>query len=324
MAQPPLIANITRIVVIANPRSTRSERSDELVAALRSRVARLPVQVVRASEPERTRHELTAALQTGTPEHTLLVIAGGDGTAHCAVNALLHPETPPSVRKVACTAWPLGNGNDFFNSIHTAAVAARPLEAILSSALRTISVHPLEWRYQDAQGEHCRYALCYATVGASAGSTAIINQPEHRERRRHTPGLRGLWMDVREGARAMWFPQQFMVRGQGKAYRAMELQFNNGPIMTIRGRYPILLSDPGLFFSVVRPNHPFAVGLTTLRMGLGMPAGKRYTKSLQFHLESTAPIPAQADGEPFSLPPDVRFSIGPSAQSLTIWASKAA
>ena len=321
-----LLDGIDAIVIAYNERSTRSQRSEQLIHRLRETIPDTPVAVVHIGNDDTAgnRRKLLASLQSAPAGRSLLVVAGGDGTAHFVTSTLLHPETPPKYRTTPVTVWPLGNGNDFFYSVHSVAVAHDPLLALLSPELRSVKIYPLEWHIQNGGHELRKLSLCYGTIGATGAATVRINEPEHRERRKHTTGLNTLWLDIRQGSSSMWFPKRFTVHANDGTYRAIELQFNNGPLMTMRAHYPVLLSDHAMFFSKTCPNNPLAVGATVVRMGVGAPAGVRQTKPLHFRLESDGPIHAQTDGEAFELPPEVSFSIGPGKEPIVVWASKIA
>jgi diacylglycerol kinase family enzyme len=324
-----LLDSIDAVVVAYNDRSTRSHRSEQLIQRLRRELPtkRISVVGIGSDDTAANRRKLLDRLKrTAAPGRTLLIAGGGDGTAHFVAAALLHADTPAEYRKTPITPWPLGNGNDFFNSVHGPSVARDPLQALLSPQLHAIHVHPLEWHITGKEGTDTRrFSLCYGTIGASGSATEYINQPAHRERRKQTSSLvRRLLLDIRQGARALWFPKRFMVHERGRAFRATELQFNNGPIMTMRARYPELLSERGMFVTSSRSRHPLAIVFDAMRLGFGTPPGAHHTGTLHFSLKSDDPIHAQSDGEPFRLPTQVRFSIGPSNLKLTVWATKKA
>ena len=320
------LAYIEQVVVVRNEHSTHSQRAEQLIARLRESLPGKRVSVIAVGEddPADNRRTLLHELHRAPAGRSLLVVAGGDGTAHLVAETLLDPDTPQAYRITPITAWPLGNGNDFFHSTHAAATAHDPLLALFSPSLRSVRVHPLEWHIRAEKGDRREISLCYGTVGVTASATDILNEPTHRARRRAFIGLGSILFDVFEGSRTMWFPKQFSVRQGKNTYRAIELQFNNGPRMVMQARYPERLSDTCMFFSKTGRNDPLSVGVTALRMSFGHVPGVHCAKPLSFRLNSDRPIHAQTDGEPFVLPNDVSFTIGPGEASLVVWASKTA
>jgi diacylglycerol kinase family enzyme len=245
-----LLDSIDAVVVAYNDRSTRSHRSEQLIQRLRRELPtkRISVVGIGGDDTAANRRKLLDRLKrTAAPGRTLLIAGGGDGTAHFVAAALLHADTPAEYRKTPITPWPLGNGNDFFNSVHGPSVAHDPLQALLSPQLHAIRVHPLEWHITGKEGTDTR-----------------------------------------------------------------------------RARYPELLSERGMFVTSSRSRHPLAIVFDAMRLGFGTPPGAHHTGTLHFSLKSDDPIHAQSDGEPFRLPTQVRFSIGPSNLKLTVWATKKA
>jgi diacylglycerol kinase family enzyme len=319
-----LLDGIDRILVIRNERSTRSDLGASLVSQLRETLPKKEIVELRTGTDDTAtnRRKLVEHLKGAAAGRTLLVAAGGDGTAHFVAAALLHADTPARCRQNPITPWPLGNGNDFFNSVHGTWVARDPLKALTSPKVHAITVHPLEWRIQTERGERRRFSLCYGTIGATGSATEYINRPGHRKRRKQLGFVGRLLLDIRQVVKALWFPHQFTVRHKGESYRATELQFNNGPIMTMRARYPVLLSERRMFVSTSHSRHPLAIAMAALRMGAGKLPGAHHKEHMAYQLLSDRPIYAQSDGDAFKLPQQVKFTVGPSAMSLTVWATR--
>lgn len=319
---------IDAILVARNNLSTRSQLCDKLIQRLENEIPNKRIEAVRINPGEiaKSRQRLIRALKASPPGRSLIIIAGGDGTAHFIAAALLHDEMPDIYRHTPITPWPLGNGNDFFNSVHGPEITKDPLQILHSPRTHAIHVHPLEWRIQNPSGETRRYSVCYGTIGATGSATQYINQPEHRARRKQASGwVSSLILDMRQGARALWFPRRFTLCSEdGSSKPATELQFNNGPIMALSARYPILLSQPGMFVSVSRSRHPLAIAALALQMRLGTVRGKYYNGAIKYSIKSRHAVHAQTDGEPFTINKNTSFCVQPCQSYLVIWATKKA
>lgn len=313
---------IERYVVVLNPYSTNGKKGEKYVSKLRDAQPDAEIAVVRAASAAKIHPALLAALQKGEGKRQLIIVAGGDGTVHLVVNALMHPDTPAALRQIPLTAWALGNGNDFFNSIHTKDAEREPLHVVQSPKAHTVRVRPLEWTIQPEKGNlQQRFALCYSTIGATGQATAAITSTEHRKRRQTINPRARTAHDIVSGAPALLLPKPFDVQIGTVRRRLVEMQFINGPVMTIHARYNTRLSDKNLFFGTVEQGNPVNILVTAARTIAGNPPGRTTTRPITFRL--LQPAHAQLDGEYLELPAGT-ITVAPSKTALTIWATKPA
>jgi diacylglycerol kinase family enzyme len=314
---------VKRLVVLHNPASTNANYAEELIKDLRHAMPDKQISVVRTTpdgeEPNRRR--LIGALAKGGSDKQLLIVAGGDGAIHYAVKALLHPDTPSRLRHTPLTPWPTGNANDFFHSIHNREKRETAIRVLQHADARLVTVHPLEWRIQDETGKWEELAVSYGTIGSSAKSTYRLNRPEHRSRRKSLRKTGRFLLDSLKTVSTLWQPPRVTIQLNGRRRRVTEMQFINGPIMAIVAHYNIKHSDRAMFFGITSGESRIKLALTTLRMGMGAPPGKRTSKPVQFTIDNDKPVPAQVDGEYFELR-NGTVRVGPSREHVVIWATK--
>lgn len=117
----------------------------------------------------------------------LVIVAGGDGTAAMAINAILS-----SGKKVVFSVLGYGNFNDVAEMLRTLNLTKNKKSGITEIIARfergsVCEIWPLEVM---VDGKHWRYALCYLTAGMMAEATAVFESPKIR--RKLMTGRRGL------------------------------------------------------------------------------------------------------------------------------------
>lgn len=111
-------------------------------------------------------------------DDALVIIAGGDGTATMAMNAIL-----VSAKDVVCTVLGYGNFNDVATMLQTDALegSENKVQNIIQKyeAQQIEKLYPLDVK---VDGEHWRYAPAYMSVGMLAEATKIMETPEVRNK----------------------------------------------------------------------------------------------------------------------------------------------
>jgi len=141
---------------------------------------------IRAESPEDLIHKLSSRL---TPETDFVIAAGGDGTVHHLVNALmkLRPDSPP-----ALGILPLGNGSDLTSHLGIPARPEAAIEVLLNSAH-----HPADLLKIDT-GSEVRWCANICSVGITAEVAERMNRPgvSSKAYLRTATGMLGSWKGV--------------------------------------------------------------------------------------------------------------------------------
>ena len=129
----------------------------------------------------------------------LVLIAGGDGTATMAINAVLDSGKDATVAVLG-----YGNFDDIANMLGmrhaTAAEGARYLERAIEAFLQgqTQQLYPLEVKVNQ---QHWRYAPCYTSMGLLAQATTMLEETKIRQQA--NTGKRGAFYFWRKAV--LWY-----------------------------------------------------------------------------------------------------------------------
>ncbi len=156
-----------RILIVYNPRSSRH---DKVRREVLEKVTNLKGYLVGKYEVKNTSmdaniNELAKVLKSDD----LVVTAGGDATSAIATNAILK-----SGKKVKLAVLPYGNFNDLSRTL-----GVSRFESVFASNVHSRTLYPLEIRIND---QLVRYATCYVTIGMTAESVKIYDEPKVRQK----------------------------------------------------------------------------------------------------------------------------------------------
>ncbi len=162
-----------RLLIVYNPRSSRYlEVKDQVLA----RAKELSGYIVGKYEIANTNIEdNTKHLSRVLEGDDLVLAAGGDATAIIAANAILE-----SGKKVTLAVLPYGNFNDLSRTLRT-----KTFDDVFLSGATARNFYPLEII---VDGKFFRYSTCYVTVGMTAESVGLYNEPEMRRKLKKTFG----------------------------------------------------------------------------------------------------------------------------------------
>ncbi len=162
-----------KLLVVYNPRSTHHAREkQEVLEKLRGLSGWMVGKYqIRPKSFGENVEQLTKFLTDGT----LMIVAGGDGTAAMAMNAVME-----AGKDVTVAVLGYGNFNDLAGML---GMQAGGVPAILEKYEQkdVKMLYPLEIR---CDGEKWRYAMSYFTVGMLAQSTEVFERPTVREKLR--------------------------------------------------------------------------------------------------------------------------------------------
>lgn len=158
---------VKRILVVYNPRSSRY---DSVKQEVLNKTTKLSGYLVGKYEIENTDIESNIKkLAKIIKKDDLIITAGGDATSLIATNAILK-----SGKEAKIAVLPYGNFNDLSRTL-----GIRKFDEIFSSHAKAIKYYPLEIR---ADNKMIRYATCYVTIGMTAESVKIYDEPQMRQK----------------------------------------------------------------------------------------------------------------------------------------------
>jgi YegS/Rv2252/BmrU family lipid kinase len=136
----------------------------ELAAMLEARLG--PLDVLRTTAPGEGRALAAELVRKGT---TLVIAAGGDGTANEVVDGLLHAGGGPALGVIS-----VGTGRDFIRTLGNSADLAAAVEGIGSGRVRRIDAGRVSYRTDDGREEQ-RHFLNVASLGVSGPTVRAVN-----------------------------------------------------------------------------------------------------------------------------------------------------
>lgn len=160
----------TRLILVINPRSSGFERiQKKLISKIDSSLfdGEFITFEIQPTNPLSNAREMAKGLIDGDT----ILVAGGDGTAHIASNAV----AISGKKQIKIKFTGFGNFNDYAHSF-SKNTARATLDAIDSKKV-VAKIHPLEIRIN---GEFFRFAPLYATIGLTAEACEIFDLPKVR------------------------------------------------------------------------------------------------------------------------------------------------
>lgn len=154
-----------RLLIVYNPNSSQYIHVEKEIL---SKITKLGGRMVGKFTIEKTPFEhnvkrLTRVLRNGD----FVLSAGGDATAAVCANAVLDSD-----KDVTLAVLPYGNFNDLARTLGT-----KTMEDVLQDS-KVKKLYPLDII---VDGKHWRYATCYVTIGMTADSVTIFDDPKIRK-----------------------------------------------------------------------------------------------------------------------------------------------
>jgi diacylglycerol kinase (ATP) len=265
-----------RLRVLVNPTAGRG-RAAAALGAIEPRVGREHVVVTQG--PEHLRREARQAVEAGVER---VIVAGGDGSAHLALQEL-------AGKRTALAVLPLGGGNDLAATLRMPSNLPAALELAMSSPVRAMDLGRVGDRY---------FAL-YCGIGFDGDVTRTYNEKVRWVR--GAPGY--VWAAIR----SMWSfeaPVLTLESDHGTVEGPMMLAVAANAVRCGGGMQmaPMASIDDGKF-ELVRldavPRHSILLLLAKVFRGshLGHPSVHHETIT-RLRVASDRPLWAYGDGEP--------------------------
>lgn len=156
-----------RLLIVYNPRSSRYA---EIEQEILSRARELSGYLVGKYEVANTNiGDNVRQLSKLLKDEDLVLSAGGDATAIIAANAVLN-----SKKQATLAVLPYGNFNDLARTLRT-----KTFDDIFLQDTAVRNLYPLEII---VDGNFYRYSTCYVTIGMTAESVGLYNEPKMRRK----------------------------------------------------------------------------------------------------------------------------------------------
>ncbi|HUB93388.1 MAG TPA: diacylglycerol kinase family protein [Verrucomicrobiae bacterium] len=242
----------TKCVILRNPRSTQAIQARQRIEMLRELFETDAITLFDTSpDGSEANRRLLQAHANLLGSHTLLAIAGGDGTVNLAVDTLLDANrfTPEQQQTTILPLWG-GNGNDLAYMLN-GAPGHLSIHDLLQTG-RKVAVRPLHCEIS-VDGIVANYtAICYASFGASAYAA---HQLEERLRDTrpffHMFGIARFVHELGMVSHAMREAPRFVVEDSSTTHTVYERLFLNGPRLAKVNRGPLKLTDPQFYHITV-------------------------------------------------------------------------
>ncbi len=308
----------TRCVVVVNPNSSNYDRGQRYIRQLTTLFPLSQMIVIELRETDYERPSwLISRLNEAIGPHTLLALAGGDGTNNLIIETLLTSSaiSEAAYQAVILPLW-AGNANDLATMAN-----GNPPESIkqLIKLGAVTQVHPLEVSLQSGRKTTTRIAACYVSIGASAYASARISDPSHRKRRLYRlPGGRNI-TDIASISRAFLGAPTFKASFEGVRHSIYDFVMINGPRVAKISRIPIELTDLGFYEIIVGRRNPLLLSyLIQIALGARVAKSHRLERTVTIH----EPNWVQIDGEALKIPGQTKLTVRSSNKVFPLLATK--
>lgn len=300
--------------VFWNPASTQAAYGKRRIAELKRLVGKARVVVIESLpggfEPNK---KLLEEYHSRLQEGAVLCVAAGDGTINLVATILLS-STKLSAALHEVPLLPLwgGNANDLANMLN--GPERTPLENVLQRA-EFIRVHPLSCllEYPDGKKEE-RFAICYASFGATAYAAAHLNTPRHRRNPLHTiPGYRFI-SSALAGLNGLLEAPLFIISEGGERKTIYERTFINGSRFAKLNLMSVRLNERTFHMRTLRHKRAGRLASHMWLLGLLHKNSRRLHRPVAFRCEQA--VLAQLDGEVVELPRGTHVTVRISDRSF--------
>lgn len=215
-----MVSSVKRILIVYNPRSSRYFNVRQEVL---NKTNKLSGYVVGKYEIENSNIDANInKLAKVLRKDDLVITAGGDATSAIAINAILK-----SSLDISLAVLPYGNFNDLSRTL-----GVKRFEKIFSSNIQTKILYPLEIYVND---KLVRYSSCYVTIGMTAESVKIYDDPKVRKKLKTNFGRRiGSYITLAKwyfkNRHAKVFLPEFQLNGEN-------VPKNTSDYIAVNGRY---------------------------------------------------------------------------------------
>ena len=289
----------SRLILVINPRSSGFSMVQKKIISHLDEVHFEKNQLITFEVQPTSPLENARELAKGLQDNDIILVAGGDGTAHIASNAAAF-----SGKKIKIKYTGFGNFNDYAHSFSKnsgkSAVKAIKTQKVVAK------IRPLEIR---VNGDFFRYAPLYATVGLTAEMADIFEGKRLRKalkkvRNRNSRLILSLLAATRfyfkNRKKSILKISEIEIQGEklnSIPKKTTDLVFMNGPRMARIMRSKINKTDSENFGFTAMNSGDFRANLPFLLRGIFGKIPLKRTKSAKIIFQKPAKITIQIEGE---------------------------
>lgn len=169
-----------QVVILYNPNSTNSELAQRHISEIKQLLPEVPCELIQTASSALRTVERLREHKDKLGQHSLLCVAGGDGTVNRVVEFLqADPKITKNARETVVLPLWAGNANDLANMANGSIARVR-LPALFESA-KVTPIYPLICTLTDRNGYTRVYrAASYVGFGVTASVARVLNASSHR------------------------------------------------------------------------------------------------------------------------------------------------
>lgn len=287
-----LLSRFDNFLLVQNPKSSNAGRAKNTVNKFQ-KLTSIKLDIIKTSSNYSQNEKDIEKYLIDTDGKTLLLIGGGDGTVHDVVNILMSKSLRKLSNKVVVLPLWGGNANDFAYMLNGLSLGKK-LAKILGRG-KIHELFPLKITIGKNKKSVTRYAMCYASFGASAFIAQHFNvKPVHRGKPLQYPPALIVLQEIWGIAGALKRAKPFGVEINGESISIFDEVFVNGSRLSKMNTMPVKLNDRAYYHARANDKHPL-FSKRVARAIAGRKIGQITSNPTSFTLQEDAL--AQFDGE---------------------------
>lgn len=310
-----------QIIILYNPNSTNSGSAKRHIDEIKLIFRGVPFEIIKTTSSVPRNRDKLRQLKDKLGPHTLLCVAGGDGTVNFAVEFLQSdPKISEEARKSVLLPLWAGNANDLANMINGSLARVR-LPALLENAKIT-PIYPLVCTLTEGNGfSRIFSAASYASFGVTASVARVLNDRSHRARWRRRLHLGRIFAEIMTLWHTIVDFSGFKIEENGTSAILYERSYVNGTRMGRLQPLAASLTERSFLQTTVYKKDKHILGLYRwIRDSTRLASKNTVISHDQFIAVDS--IWMQCDGEPIHLEKDTHVTIECSDQPLLVLATK--
>lgn len=296
-----------RLIVLRNPVSTDAHRAARRIRDLQQQQPDAELIIL---DTRRRGREANAALlrqhSNKLGEHSLLCIAGGDGTINMVLDILLRePSLSEAARRTPILPLWGGNANDLAFMLN--GPPTRGTFKALFAKGKVVAVHPLLCTLERKGIVKTHLAACYASFGASGFAMQELERTIRSRSPMRQPAVTRFGQELVEVSRLLLRAPTFTVSESNKDKVIFERVFLNGSRFAKIAAVPLKLTDQRFHRTTAEHKSIFTL-LFRIAELVRDRAGRRMAATYD-HFTIRDRVWAQFDGEVLSIPANTEVTI---------------
>jgi len=287
-----LLKQFDNVLLIQNPNSSNASRAKNITDKLH-RLASTKPTIIKTSPDHSENAKSLKKYLSQSKGKTLLLIGGGDGTSHDVVNILMSKDLRSLAADVAILPLWGGNANDFAYMLNGLSLGKKMSKILIRG--KASKLYPLEITVEKNGKSSTKYAMCYASFGASAFVAQHFQaKPVQRGKPLKYPPFLIVLQEIWRIGVALKKAKTFTVKVDGETITIFDEVFVNGSRLSKMNTLPVKLNQKAYYHTRENNKHPL-ISRRIASFLTGRKIGEIISKPTTFTLQQDAL--AQFDGE---------------------------